>query len=378
MKLTIEKSELSSLTNLVYRAAAIRDTIPVLRGLLIEVSPEKGLTMTATDMEIGIRASTAQCNVTEAGSALVNAYYFADFIKSLPETTITLQLDQETSRLNVLYGRSSGFINTYQQMEYPNLPIDELKKYLSLPQKILREALKKTVFAAAVTHFRQVFTGVLFDIKADKLNIVASDTHRLAFYTYTIEQSDIEPQSFIIPTRTVNELNRVLEEPDELIDIAFTANSVVFYKDDFLLFSRLIEGQYPNYEQVIPSNFNTHLLFDSEALIKALERSRTMPLDDKLKIHSVQLNLRETEIQFNTHSEDMGEIEDVVEQVQVDGDFDFRIAFNTNYFLDAVKMYASENKFISIELSGSLGPSVIKNPQRDDCLCVLVPLRTSQ
>ena len=84
MKLTIEKNELSSLTTLVYRAAAVRDTIPVLRGLLIETSPEKGLTMTATDMEIGIRASTEQCNVLEAGSVLVNAYYFADFIKSLP------------------------------------------------------------------------------------------------------------------------------------------------------------------------------------------------------------------------------------------------------------------------------------------------------
>jgi DNA polymerase-3 subunit beta len=378
LKLTIEKNELSSLTTLVYRAAAIRDTIPVLRGLLIEANPEKGLTMTATDMEIGIRASSEQCNVHESGSVLVNAYYFADFIKSLPDTTITLELNQESSRLNVLYGRSSGFINTYQQMEYPNLPIDELKKYLSIPQKLLREALKKTVFAAAVTHFRQVFTGVLFDIKTDKLNIVASDTHRLAFYTYTLDQPDIEPHSFIIPTRTVNELNRVLEESDEIINIAFTANNVVFYNDELLLFSRLIEGQYPNYEQVIPSSFNTRLLFDSETLIKVLERSRTMPLDDKLKIHSVQLNLQETEVQFNTHSEDMGEIEDVIEQVKVDGDFDFRIAFNTNYFLDAVKLFASENKFISIDLSGSLGPSVIKNPERQDCLCVLVPLRTGQ
>lgn len=116
MKFFIEKNELSALTTLVYRAASSKNTIPVLSGLLIEVSKEKGLTMTATDMEIGIRASTDQVQIEKEGSVLVNAYYFADFIKLLPESTIGIELNQETARLNINYGRSSGYINIYQDL----------------------------------------------------------------------------------------------------------------------------------------------------------------------------------------------------------------------------------------------------------------------
>ena len=115
--------------------------------------------MTATDMEIGIRASTDQVQIEKEGSVLVNAYYFADFIKLLPESTIGIELNQETARLNINYGRSSGYINIYQDQEYPGLPIEHMEHRFSLPQNILKEALRKTSFATAVTHFRQVFTG---------------------------------------------------------------------------------------------------------------------------------------------------------------------------------------------------------------------------
>jgi DNA polymerase-3 subunit beta len=378
MKVSMEKRDLSSLTTLVYRAASSKNTIPVLSGLLIEANQDQGLIMTATDMEIGIKASTSSLEIIEPGEVLVNAHYFADFIKLLPDGPVILELNQDKNKLNVNYGRSAGSINTYRDYEYPDLPLKKMQQRFSLPQQILKEALRKTSFAAAATHFRQVFTGVLFDILEDNmLKIVASDTHRLACYTCNIAGSKIEPFNFIIPTRTVNELLRILDDNDELIDIAFSDNNVIFSKDSFFLHSRLIEGQYPNYEQVIPTTFTTSLQIDTGVLADTLERVRTIPTDDKLKIQYARFDIGENEITVNAFSEMMGEIEEVLENIELSGESNIKIAFNTNYFLDVIKIMAGESEQTDIQLSGALGPALIKNPKKDNYLYVLVPLRTT-
>lgn len=374
----IEKRDLSIITAQVYRAASNKNTIPVLSGILLQVNSANGLTMTATDMEIGIRASTSQVEIIEEGQVLVNAHYFADFIKVLPDTRIKVELDDTKAKLKISYGKSSGYLNIYLDQEYPELPLQKMELKIALPQKVIREALRKTSFASAQSHFRQVFTGVLFDFLPDnQLKVVASDTHRLSYYVFHGEGPGPETGSFIVPTRTVNELLRWLEDSDDLIDIALSQNNVVFSRNNFLLLSRLIEGQYPNYEQVIPSSFNTELIISSSMLLNILERAKVMPSDDKLKIPNVVLHVKENGAVVNCYSEMMGEIEEVIEELQLSGEIDFKISFNTNYFLDVVKLLAGESSEILITLSGSLGPALIKNPEQDNYLYVLVPLRTS-
>lgn len=378
MKFNIEKREISTLTTLVHRASSSKNAIPVLSGLHISLSRENGLTMTATDMEIGIKASTSNVDIIEEGNVLVNANYFADFIKLLPDTLISFDLNQETSRLNISYGRSSGRINIFQETDYPDLPIDKIEPLFSIPQDVLKEGLKKTSFAAASNHFRQVFTGVLFDIIDNHtLIIVASDTHRLAYYTYTLPPQDLEPVKFVIPIRTVNELLRLLEDSPEEINISLSENNVIFYKENFILLSRLIEGQYPNYETVIPSSFSTDVNIKTDVLASSLGRVKTMPADDKFQIQHVQFLLIENEIQLKTYSESMGEISEIIDDIKIEGERDVKIAFNTNYFLDAIKVFESECDNIIIKLSGSLSPALIKNPEKEDYLYVLVPMRTN-
>lgn len=378
MKVNIDKKDLSTITSLVHRAASNKNAIPVLSGLLIEASNSNGLTMTATDMEIGIKASTKAAEIVEEGTVLVNAYYFSDLIKLLPDSNVFMELNREKAKLTISYGRSSGYLNTYQNQEYPGLPLTKMNKIISIPQKLLKDALKKTAFAAAGSHFRQVFTGVLFDIKSpEQLKIVASDTHRLACYECKIENGPDNPLSFIIPVRTVNELLRLLDDSDDLLNIALAENNVIFYKEDFLLLSRLIEGQYPNYDQVIPTSFNTQVQVGSYTLAESLERAKTMPVDDKVKIPHVQLAFKENEAIINSYSEEMGEIKEFIENIQISGENDFSISFNTYYFYDAVKLFAPECQEINISLSGSLGPAMLKNPEKDNYVYILVPLRTN-
>ncbi len=378
MKFNIEKREISTLTTLVHRAASNKSTIPILSGLLISLSHDKGLTMTATDMEIGIKASTNNVDIIEEGSVLVNATYFSDFIKLLPDTIIAFELNRETSRLNISYGRSSSRINIYQEKEYPELPISKMEYKFSIPQDILKEGLKKTSFAAAQNHFRQVFTGVLFDIFEDGVvKIIASDTHRLAYYTYNLGQTDLEPLKFVIPVRTVNELLRFLDDSSEKIDVAISENNVIFYKENFILLSRLIEGQYPNYETVIPASFSTEVNIKTAILASSLGRAKIMPTDDKFQIQHVQFSIMENEALLNSYSESMGEISEIIDEIQIEGEKDIKIAFNTNYFLDAVKIFESECDNLIIKLAGSLSPALIKNPEKENYLYILVPMRTN-
>ncbi|SHH16241.1 DNA polymerase III, beta subunit [Thermosyntropha lipolytica DSM 11003] len=378
MKFIIEKGQLSTLTTLVHRAASNKATIPALSGILIEASREKGLTMTATDMEIGIKTSTEQVDIIEEGTVLVNAQYFSDFIKLLPDSPVTISLNHETSKLDITYGRSTGHINIYDNQEHPGLPVKEALEKITLPQKVLREGLKKTAFAAAHNHFRQVFTGVLFDILEDgMLKIVASDTHRLTQYTYMLEEKGLEPFNFIIPIRTINEILRVLDDSEEKISICTTENHVVFQKPRFLLVSRLIEGQYPSYDNVIPGTFKTEVDIDAYKFTTALERARIVPADERIKIPQIQIYLEGQEAVFKTYSEMMGEIIEVIEGVDIKGESPFKIVFNTNYLLEIARIYAGEGEKVNIKFSGSLSPALITNPERDNYLYVIVPLRTS-
>lgn len=378
MKFRIDKKELSLLTSTVSRAASGKSTIPVLTGLHISADKENGLTMTATDMEIGIKASHQDVEIITEGEVLVNAGYFDNYIKLLPDGPIDVALNEESSRLVISYGRSTGKINIYDEKEYPGLPISRAQSKISIQQKILKEALRKTVFASAVNHFRQVFTGVLFDFKgAGEVRIVASDTHRMAYYNYMSDQKDVEPFHFVIPSRTVNELLRFLDDDDENVDISLSDNNVIFSNARFLLVSRLIEGQYPNYEQVIPSNIVSNAFFNTHSLFNALERARVMPTDDKIKIPHVQLSFNENEACINSYSEVMGDISDVLEDISLAGDKDIKIAFNTNYFLDIVRIMEAECDNIMVSFSGPHGPAIVRNNEKDNYLYVMVPLRTA-
>lgn len=376
MKILIQKSDLSALTNMVYRASSKKSNIPALTGLYMQASTEKGLTMIATDMEIGIKVSSPDVEIVEPGEVVVNASYFTDFIKLLPDTLVTIEYNEQTAKLQISYGRSRSNMNSYSEQGYPGLPEHQLEPYFTMPQSVLKEALRKTVFATASQHFKQIFTGILFDIKDGSMNVVSSDTHRLACFTHTLETKEMESNSFIVPTRTANELLRFLEDSDELIYIAPSNNNVVFYTEQFLLLSRLIEGQFPNYQSIVPSNLNTSLKVKTHSLTNSLERVKVIPTDDKFQIQYVEFNITPDEILLNSHSDMMGDVNEVIDNVDVEGD-DLKIAFNTNYFLDVMKVFDQECEDLTIQLSGSLGPAIVRNPEKDNYLYVLVPLRIS-
>ena len=358
------------------RAASTKDTIPALSGMLITAEKDR-LILQGTDLDIGIKKIIFPADIVSEGSALVNAKYFSDLVRYLSEEEVTISLDETNNKLNVYNGFSSSYLNLYNPDDFPEMPLNKVTHISTIPQLVLKNFIRKTVIAAAVTHFKPVFTGILFDFSGDSLTMVASDTHRLAVIRSEQIKSEQLPGQYIIPVRIMSDIARILEDGDSEINIGLAENHIVFYttEQDLSCSSRLIEGQYPNYIQVIPKNFVNTFLVNSSLLTQSLERTSLMPFDQKM-IQYVKMNFEPEQLVISAFSEKMGEMTEIIKEVEAESKQAVELNFNTRYLLDAVKLLSQENKNIQISLSGPLGPAVIRNPEDDNYTYVLVPLRT--
>lgn len=376
MRVTVPQSTLSQITAIVQRAASTKDAMPALSGLFINATGNI-LSFAATDLEIGIKKELCEVEIEREGSVLVNARYFADLVRYLPDCPITLDLDIERSRLHVVYGKSTSSLNIYNESEFPELPFARLKSVCIIKQKVLKEAIKKTAFAAAANHFKPVFTGILFDFEGKQLRMVASDTHRLAYINVECDVLEDNLGKIVVPARTVQELSRILEDGDQVINIGLVENSIVFYSEEegFYFMSRLIEGQYPNYNQVIPKEFVNSFLINAVQIGDSLERAALMPTELKVIKHVV-IEFGTEELVMTAYSEKMGEMTEIIDDITAETDKTLKVAFNTRYLLDIIKIIQGENEKIKLSLTGSMSPALISNPDNPKYVYVLVPLRT--
>lgn len=376
MKISINTNLLAHTSAMVQRAASNKDTHPALSGLLLTAKGNE-LTIQATDLDIGIKKTIGPIDITKEGEVLVNAKYFSDLIRFLSEDEIELEHNPETGKLNVLYGLSSSSLNLYNPEEFPEIPLEKVKPLASISQSTLRNYIKKTSFAAAANHFKPVFTGILFDFSDGQLTMVGSDTHRLAtIKSDQLKETELTGQ-FVVPVRTLTEIARIIEDSESEINIGLADNHIVFFikEEQFYCSSRLIEGYYPNYQQVIPDSSSNIFTIGSESLIKALDRAALLPIDPK-SIQSIRMKFNPSQLTITAFSEKMGELTEVITDLGALNEESFEVSFNTRYLLDIVKILNSETKTIQIGLNGSLSPATIKNPSDEKYIYVLVPLRT--
>lgn len=357
MKIQIEQKDLSKLVSKVARAAATTDTVPVLQGMYLEAVNGK-LIAQASDMEIGVKLTIIEVQVHEEGKILVPARNFESFVKTLPSEVITLET--EDNKLMVKYGRSKANLNLFVDYDYPNFP-ECNEEILTISGNELRKGLLRVLPAVAKNHFRQVFNGVLLDITEDKTFLVGSDTHRLNIYE--IATGSPQGQKAIIPAKTADEIMRLVE--DEEVVIYTNGNNLLIKTGEKEITSRLIDGTYPNYLQVVPTSTVTEMVIKTADLKQALQRLLSLP-QTKAKVPITRILLNGS-VEISSSSEE-GEITEYLD-VQKTGE-DMEINFNSNYILDAVKLMPEETK---ISFSGTNSPAVFKG--EDMFQSVLVPVR---
>ncbi len=350
MKFNTTKEVLLKGIQEVQSAINAKATLPILLNILIEAMDENVI-LTATDLDIGI-TSKIPIKAQAAGAITVPAKKFSDIIKELPENETITILVKKNNLVNIECGKSVFKIMGLPKEEFPQLPEFKNKDSLTMQQKKLKTMLKLTGFAISRDESRYVLNGVLFVIKPSYIRIVATDGRRLAVVEEKIQLPKTLERKFIIPTKAVGELDRSLGEEGE-VKILFSDNQIFFDMGKTRLVSRLIEGEFPNYEQVIPKEAKDKLVISREVFLAAVRRAALFTNQDST---AVKMDLSKDKIVISKSTPYLGEA-----RVEADADYkgkEISVGFNPNYLVDLLKNVGEEK--VAFEITDSDKPGVIR------------------
>jgi DNA polymerase III subunit beta len=339
-------------------------TLPILANVLLEADAET-LTITATDLEVGARVSIP-ARATSKGGVTVSARKLGEIVRELPASALTLRVgDNATVHLRCA-GVSYRLVGLAPD-DFPPVVPPAPASWLRLEASVLRGMIARTSFAVSHDESRYALNGVLFVVGDKELKLVATDGHRLALARCPIAEP-VSPVTAIVPRKAVSEVGRVLGASEE-IRIAFTENQFLLDMPGFVMTARLIEGQFPNYEAVIPKGHPGRLAISRAALTAALRRVSVMA-DDRNK--PVKIVLAPGALKLSASSQELGEAEEGID-VDYTG-AELAIAFNSRYVLDALSPLESEA--VVFEFKDGLSPGVVRAAdEADGYRCVIMPMR---
>ncbi len=356
--------------SVVSRAVSSRSTLPVLANVLLRTE-DAGLKLTATNLEIGI-TYWVPGKIDTDGATTVPARLLTDLVGSLPSAErVDLEL-QGADTLHLRCGRFATHVKGIDADEFPAIQTAGERPTTRVSQKVLRRALDETTFAAASDEARPILTGVLARFEGSRLTLAAADNYRIAVRTIDI-LDPVEAASVVIPARALAELGRVLADIDDPIELVLSQarNQVLFHLDGIDLVSRLIDGQFPNYQTVIPASHATRVELDREELLRAV-RPAALIASSSANIVKLQVGDEGAGVTVTAAAE-VGDYTGDVEAT-VEGDAT-TIAFNARYLNDVLANVDADR--FSVELNGPLSPGVFRPVGDDDYVHVVMPVRTT-
>lgn len=369
MNLTITKEQISHGLQSVQNVVSTRTTLPILSNVLLKADADR-LEMTATDLDVTITCSV-EAAVKKPGTTTMPVKKLFGIVRELSNPEIELETDDKN--VTSLRSGSSFFkIRGLGAEEFPPPPKFKEDKKVTLPQEKIRSMLRKTSFAISTDESRYVLNGIFMMLKEHKLTMVATDGRRLALVDEEVDVADKSQGEFIVPAKAVNELNRLLLEKGE-VEIRYTDNQAAFsLKDEkgfsILIVTKLIEGSYPNYRQVIPGETKERIALAREEFMHALRRAEIMTSE---KQNSVKLNFTKNNLAITANSPDVGEARETL-AINYKGK-DMAIAFNPSYVIDPLNALNTDEVFL--ELIDELSPGVLKI--NGPFLYVVMPMRLS-
>ncbi len=371
MKLSVMQENLARGLQVVSRAVSTRSTLPVLANVLLKTE-DAGLKLTATNLEIGI-TYWVPGKIDQDGATTVPARLLTDLVNSLPSSErVDLEV-QAGDTLHIRCGRFETHVKGIDADEFPAIPTAGERPTTRIPQRALRSALEQTTFAAASDEARPILTGVLARFEGDQLTLAAADNYRIAVKAIGV-LDPVEESSLVVPARSLNELGRVLADVEDPVEIVLSParNQVLFHLEGIDLVSRLIDGQFPNYQQVIPTAHTTRAVVDRDEFHKAV-RLAALIASSSANIVKLQVGLDgEAGVTVSANAE-VGDNEGRVE-AEVEGD-GTTIAFNARYLTDVLQNVDAEQ--FALELNGPLSPGVFRPVGDDRYIHVVMPVRTT-
>jgi DNA polymerase-3 subunit beta len=373
MKTTVMQESFSKALGVVGRIVPSRGQLPILANVLLEAEKE-GLWLTVTNLEIGLRIMVGG-KVLSEGAITVPAKNLAEYISSLSGN---VSLESEAEKLIVISGKSKATFSGIAASEFPVIPkfsaSGSKKSITSIKRKVVSQIASQVAFAAAGEESRPVLTGIQFKQNESKLWITATDGFRLSRKSLETEDSGVFGRGLIMPARTITELARIISDgrkEEVAMEMVTENNQVIFEYDNTQLISRILEGNFPDVDKIIPSEFNTEVLVDREELVRGVKAVSIFARDNN---NIVKFKVSENKLLIEASASSSGESADEIE-VDKKGD-DVAIAFNYRYLLDYIN--SVEEDRIKIKLNGSLLPGVFVEEvggKEGDRIYLVMPVR---
>jgi DNA polymerase-3 subunit beta len=373
MKVTVLQENLARGLGIVSRAVSPRSTLPVLGNVLI-ASDEGRLRLSATNLELGITCWIG-AKVEEEGATTVPARTFTDLVNTLTDERVDMSLTVRTQTLNVRAGTSITDIKCIDAQEFPPMPVPDLDGGVQVNVTDLKDVIHQVVFAASTDEARPILTGVQVNVTGNQITLAAADGFRLSVRTAELSATDAEPISAVIPGRALSELARIASDGEEVVTMVMPPGrgQVIFRTKDIELVSQLIEGAFPEYEQIIPQAYETRSVLSTAAFLKACRQAEIFAREGS---HIARINvipgddLQPGSVEISAQSEETGSNETVVDAT-VEGD-SILIAFNVRFLREVLDVIRSPN--VALETSAPSNPGVIRPVGEEDFLHVIMPM----
>lgn len=364
MEVKLIKENLQKGIHTVQNAVSQKSSLPILFNILFETQKDNKIRLIATDLEIGV-SCVIDAEVQEEGAISVPAKKISDIVKELPDEKINLSA-KKNNQIIIKCEKSVFKMMGLPKDEFPKVPELTNKDVLIIPQKLLKTMLNMTSFAISKDETRYVLNGVLFVVVENKLRLVATDGRRLAMIEKEIQKSRGLNKKVIVPSKAVLELARILRDDGE-VKISFSENQLSFELDNVLLITRLIEGEYPNYEQVIPKESDEKLRINKERLCAATKRASLFTTPDS---QSIKLDVLKNKLVISKSAQDASESREELD-CSYNGE-EMTIGFNPNYLMDALKNIDEEE--IGFELISPDKPGVVR-AQGKTYIYIILPMQ---
>jgi len=377
VKVSCLQENLAKGLSIVGRAVATRSTLPVLSNVMLATDGSR-LKLSATNLEIGI-VCWIGAKVEEDGSITVPARLLTDFVNSLPPERIDMELTVRTQTLNLKCARFEANIKGIDAQEFPLIPTAGEDSKISLDPSMLRQMIDQVAFAAATDESRPILTGVLAKFQGEQLTLAAADGFRLSVRTAHLSEPTSEPITVIVPARALAELSRISGEQEQPIEVTITParNQALFHMANVDLVSQLIEGNFPDYNQIIPKSYSTRTVVSTSDFLKAAKTANIFARDaanivrleivpgGELAPGRIALTATSAEVGDN-----VGEFDAVIEGQEME------IAFNAKYLIDVLSVVDAAQ--VALETTTASSPGVIKPVGSEDFTYVIMPMHISR
>lgn len=373
MKIKIKKELLLENLNKVSKAISTKNLIPILSGIKFDLTKE-GLTLTASDNDITIQtfipADNKEMEIEKEGSIIIQGKYVLDIVRKLPDEFINIEVIDELKIL--IYAENSEFnLNGINQKEYPNVALENSKNFVKINTKLFKTIINQTAFATSTDESRPILTGINIKITGDILECSATDSYRLAKKQAKLNEIAGETYNIIVPGKNIVEFMKILNEGNEELEIHIFSNKVLFKQNNLLFQSRLVSGNYPNVNNLIPSDSFLKITANLSNLYDVIDRASILTSDKEKNIVTLETN--KNLLIVRSSSAEIGRVEEKM-NITKDNEEEIKISFSAKYMMDALRSF--EGDTVELAFEGEVKPIIIKDFEDPNLTQLVLPIRT--